>query len=200
MASMSLPAPIQELWNVWREIEGKAQQTAQVNLFGAPGEDREGLKHLFLRRSSRPSALRVLDLVGDVPEADAHVVVLDHAFGPTSSQMPTLRRIEPAKLLVVLVGGEPAQFEGRRREVASAIGLRTDQVLTAAGINELRPALAKRLIAMCAELSVPLAKQFPFMREEAADREMQDTAKQNAMVGAMPIPGADLPIMTANQV
>ena len=84
--------------------------------------------------------------------------------------------------------------------MATAIGLRADQVLTAANLTALCPALAKRVLATCAELSVPLAKQFPFLREEAADREMQDTAKQNAMVGAMPIPGADMPIMTANQV
>lgn len=197
---MNLPAPIQELWNVWREIEGKASRTAMVNLYGGPGEHLDALKQLFLQRSQRPGSLRVLDLVGDVPEADLHLVLLDAAFGPTSSQMPTLRKLDPAQVLVVLLGGDPGQFDARRREVATAIGLRADQVLTARTASELRPQLSRRILATCEELTVPLARQFPFLREEASDHEMQDTAKQNALVGAMPIPGADMPIMTANQV
>jgi uncharacterized protein (DUF697 family) len=198
---MNLPAPIQELWTVWREIEGKATRTAMVNLYGAPGESRDALKQLFLQRSQRPGSLRVLNLgTGDVPEADLHVVLLDPAFGPTSTQMATLRKIDPAQVLVVLLGGDPSQFDARRREVATAIGLRADQVLTAKTAGDLRAPLAKRILTMYEELTVPLARQFPFLREEAADHEMQDTAKQNALVGAMPIPGADMPIMTANQV
>jgi uncharacterized protein (DUF697 family) len=198
---MNLPAPIQELWNVWREIEGKAQHSAMVNLYGAPGDQREAMKHLFLQRSQRPGSLRVLELGGDtVPEADMHLVLLDPAFGPTSKELHTLRRINPAEILVVLLGGEPSQFDARRREVATSIGLRADQVMTGRNISELRPLLATRILALFEELTVPMAKQFPFLREEAAEQEMQDTAKQNALVGAMPIPGADMPIMTANQV
>ncbi|MFN3431427.1 MAG: YcjF family protein, partial [Candidatus Sericytochromatia bacterium] len=198
---MNLPAPVQELWNVWREIEGKARHTVMVNLVGPIGEQRENVRKLLTQGSPRPGSLRVLELTGDVvPEADMHLVMIDPAFGPTTAQLKTLHRIEPAQLIVILLGGDETQFEGRRREVATAIGLRMDQVLTAAGIAELRPRLARRVIQTGGEYTVALAKQFPFLREEAADQEMQDTAKQNALVGAIPVPGADMPIMTANQI
>jgi uncharacterized protein (DUF697 family) len=198
---MNLPAPVQELWNVWREIEGKARHTVMVNLIGPAGESREAVRKLLTQGSPRPGSLRVLELSGDVvPEADMHLVMIDPAFGPTTTQLKTLHRIEPAQLIVILLGGDETQFDARRREVASAIGLRLDQVLTAATISELRPRLARRIIQTGGEYTVALAKQFPCLREEAADQEMQDTAKQNALVGAIPVPGADMPIMTANQV
>ena len=198
---MNLPAPVSELWNVWREIEGKSRHTVMVNLYGAAGEYRDAAKHLVLARSPSPGSLRVLELSGEaVPEADLHLVLLDASFGPTTSQLPTLRRIDPTQLVVILLGGDEAQFDARRREVATSIGLRVDQVLVAQTASELRGPLARRIIAQRDEFVVPLARQFPFLREEAADLEMQNTAKQNALVGAIPVPGADMPIMTANQV
>ena len=198
---MQLPAPVQELWNVWREIEGKARHAAMVNLYGPAGETRDALKQLFLQRSGRPGSLRVLEL-GTVapPEADVHLVLLDPAFGPTSAELKVLRAINPEQIVAVLLGGEAGQHEARRREVATSIGLRTDQVLAAPSLSALRPVLARRLLAQFEDFLVPLAKQFPFLREEAAEQEMQSTAKQNALVGAIPVPGADMPIMTANQV
>ncbi len=45
-----------------------------------------------------------------------------------------------------------------------------------------------------------LAHNFPFMRRAVASEAVQATALQNALVGAVGfIPGADMPIMTANQ-
>jgi uncharacterized protein (DUF697 family) len=46
-----------------------------------------------------------------------------------------------------------------------------------------------------------LAHNFAFMRRAVAEDAVKTTALQNALIGAVtPIPGADMPIMTANQV
>ena len=49
------------------------------------------------------------------------------------------------------------------------------------------------------EYLVPLAKGYPPFRRAACEEIIHKNARQNAVVGAMPIPGADMPVMTANQ-
>ncbi|MDQ5811153.1 MAG: DUF697 domain-containing protein, partial [Actinomycetota bacterium] len=46
---------------------------------------------------------------------------------------------------------------------------------------------------------VPLAKGYPPFRRAVCEEIIRKNARQNAVVGAMPIPGADMPVMTANQ-
>jgi uncharacterized protein (DUF697 family) len=199
--TMSLPTPVQELWNVWREMEGSISRTVTVNLYGADHDLRDGVRALLIEKSNRPEALRMLELAADAPpEADVHLVLVDPSFGPTTTQTAILRRVNPQNLILILIGGNESQFEGRRREVATSVGVKQEQVLTVATMSELRTPLTRRLLSQFSDWMVPLARQFPILREEAANQEMQGTAQQNAMVGAIPVPGADMPLMTANQV
>jgi uncharacterized protein (DUF697 family) len=46
---------------------------------------------------------------------------------------------------------------------------------------------------------VALAKGYPPFRRAVCEEVIRHNARQNAVVGALPIPGADLPVMTANQ-
>ncbi|MGI8649866.1 MAG: YcjF family protein [Rubrobacter sp.] len=46
---------------------------------------------------------------------------------------------------------------------------------------------------------VSLSKGYPYFRREVCSEIIRSNARQNAVVGALPIPGADLPVMTANQ-
>jgi uncharacterized protein (DUF697 family) len=66
----------------------------------------------------------------------------------------------------------------------------------AASADELAPRLVK---ALEAEHLVPLAKAYPPLRRAACEEIIRKNARQNAVVGALPIPGADMPVMTANQ-
>lgn len=198
---MSLPTPVQELWNVWREMEGAVNRPVTVNLYGPADDTRDALAELLLDHSHRPECLRTIELGTEgPPEADVHLVLVDAAFGPTAGQAAVLRRINPQHLVLLLIGGSESQYEARRREVATSVGVRQEQVITVGSLLEVRHPLARRLIAQFDEWTVPLARQFPFMREEAANQEMQSTSQQNAMVGAIPVPGADMPLMTANQI
>src|SRR4028119_1498120 len=45
---------------------------------------------------------------------------------------------------------------------------------------------------------VPLARGSPPLRRAACEEIIRHNARQNAVVGALPIPGAHLPVMTAN--
>lgn len=60
--------------------------------------------------------------------------------------------------------------------------------------------LPKRIIATVDDdYRVPLAKAYPFFRRAVCNDLIHKNARQNALIGAIPIPGADMPAMTANQ-
>ncbi len=60
--------------------------------------------------------------------------------------------------------------------------------------------LAVRIVrALDEDYLVPLAKGYPPFRRAVCEELIRKNARQNAVVGALPIPGADMPVMTANQ-
>ncbi len=60
--------------------------------------------------------------------------------------------------------------------------------------------LTHRIVrALDEDYLVPLAKGYPPLRKAACEEIIRHNARQNAVVGALPIPGADMPVMTANQ-
>ncbi|MBK5211790.1 MAG: hypothetical protein JJE36_05725 [Coriobacteriia bacterium] len=68
-----------------------------------------------------------------------------------------------------------------------------------------REACSQDIARWCAEemsdIRLALAVNFPFMRESVATEFIKATALQNAIVGGLLfIPGADLPVMTLNQI
>jgi uncharacterized protein (DUF697 family) len=63
-------------------------------------------------------------------------------------------------------------------------------------LEELTPRVAR---ALDENYLVPLAKGYPPFRRAVCEEIIRNNARQNAVVGALPIPGADMPIMTANQ-
>ncbi len=72
--------------------------------------------------------------------------------------------------------------------------------LPASGDGSSSDELAHRIArALDEDYLVPLAKGYPPLRRAACEEIIRHNARQNAVVGALPIPGADMPVMTANQ-
>jgi uncharacterized protein (DUF697 family) len=66
--------------------------------------------------------------------------------------------------------------------------------------KELLDDLTVRIVrAMDEDYLVALAKGYPPLRRAVCEEIMRNNARQNAVIGALPIPGADMPVMTANQ-
>ncbi len=60
--------------------------------------------------------------------------------------------------------------------------------------------LATRVVgAIDEDYLVPLAKAYPPLRRAVCERIIRKNARENAVIGLLPIPGADMPMMTANQ-
>ncbi|PLS84804.1 MAG: hypothetical protein CYG60_15960 [Actinobacteria bacterium] len=63
-----------------------------------------------------------------------------------------------------------------------------------------RAELAPRLVsALDEDYLVPLAKGYALFRRAACEEIVRKNARQNAVIGVLPIPGADIPAITANQ-
>ncbi len=106
--------------------------------------------------------------------------------GPRRAQIPTA---------VVTVG--TAQDE---RRLAEALVQPTGDVIVREAAAPAADAVGAWLADNLASKRLSLAHNFVFMRRYIADEAVKTTAWQNALIGSVSlIPGADMPLMTANQ-
>lgn len=198
---LALPQPLQEVWNVWQEIQGAANRPATLALVAEPGPEREHWRDALLINSLYPEMLHVVEPAADRPApADVYVLLTSDAATPLSQAFPVLDRLPAEKVLIALVTVPEHQAAAREREVVHSLEMPENRLIVLESLKGLAGPFAKRLIALNSDLSIPLSRQFPILREEAAWEEVSATSKQNALLGAIPIPGADLPLMTANQL
>jgi uncharacterized protein (DUF697 family) len=75
-----------------------------------------------------------------------------------------------------------------------------DIELTATDAETLdRQLLPKLAGALDKDYLVAVARAHPVLRQAACEEMIRNNARENAFIGALPIPGADMPVMTANQ-
>jgi len=143
-----------------------------------------GLRNLYkvfteTRRASRERA--TLAVVGD----SLRVEEIADLLGAER----TMRRAE----LILTVSGDEVSLSGKAVEDPGEVPLPPPGVASA---DALAPGIVR---ALDEEYLVPLAKGYPVLRRAACDRIIHKNARENALIGLLPIPGADMPVMTANQ-
>src|SRR5215216_1537873 len=96
--------------------------------------------------------------------------------------------------IILAVSGNKLALSGKAVEEPGEI------TLPSGGEKALLEELVPRVVrALDEDYLVPLAKGYPPFRRAACEEIIRKNARQNAVVGALPIPGADMPVMTANQ-
>ena len=149
-----------------------------------------GLRNLYrVFQESRTTARRLatLAVAGDAPEAAALASLLNAVKAPS----------EPEVLLSV-----SHLADGRIEVSFSGKGVEDEDSVTLSGVAEsaVRAELAPRLVqALDEEYLVPLARGYGVLRRAACEEIVRHNARQNAVIGVLPIPGADMPAITANQ-
>lgn len=196
---MALPGPLAELWTQWNELREAEAAPLRVLLLGPAGPAREALRRWLSARSPNPTALLVAPEAGPWPESDLQLLVLEGEASLAPEAMARLSREHRDQLTVALVG-PLTQGQARRPRLAEDLQVPQARILLADDLSLLGERLASRWLEAFGQHRIRLGRQFPALRAEAASKEIHATAQQNALVGAMPIPGADLPVMTANQV
>lgn len=96
-------------------------------------------------------------------------------------------------------GGETVlALSGKAVEDPDELTLRGDPVLSPEG--ELLEEIAPWVVgALDEDYLVSLGRGYEAFRRAACEEVIRNNARQNAFIGALPVPGADLPVMTANQ-
>ncbi len=145
-----------------------------------------GLRNLYkvfqeTRKSAREQA--TLAVTGDSERAAEIATALGAQRGVRGAEI----------ILTVLDGGERITLSGKAVEEPDDI-----EIPPAGGdlFEELAPKIAR---ALEEEYLVPLGRGYPGFRRAACGEVIKNNARQNAFIGALPIPGADMPVMTANQ-
>jgi uncharacterized protein (DUF697 family) len=144
-----------------------------------------GLRNLYrVFRETRAAAEQeaTLAVTGDSPLA-----------AEIASRLGAQRVVKGAEI-VLTVSGDTLTLSGKAVEEPGEI------LLSSADEGALLGELVRRVVdALDEDYLVPLAKAYPPFRRTVCEEVIRKNARQNAVVGALPIPGADMPVMTANQ-
>ena len=132
------------------------------------------------RNAAREQA--TLAVVGDSPRASEVAALLG-----------AQRNMRGAEIILT-ISGTGATISGKAVEDPGEIELPVGYG------KELLDDLTVRIVrVMDEDFLVALAKGYPPFRRAVCEEIIRNNARQNAVIGALPIPGADMPVMTANQ-
>jgi uncharacterized protein (DUF697 family) len=149
-----------------------------------------GLRNLYrVFHESRSAARRhaSLAVVGNVPEVERLAKLLDAGRSSASAEVLLNVTDNPGTGVEVYVSGEAVED----KETISLAALTGKTVL-----RELVPRVVGSLDE---DYLIPLGRGYPVFRHPVCEKIIHKNARQNAVVGVLPIPGADMPAITANQ-
>lgn len=166
----------------------------------APEELVEALRERFVPQTARARLSIGVAGAGEALDVDAGADAIVVAAGGLGEDVRRLLqdardRFVPAALLVVGALSEHAN-------IARAAGHPSADVLVDEDVERLvEVRLASWLSDEVASKRMALAHNFPFLRRAVAEAAVRATAWQNAVIGTVGfLPGADMPVMTANQM
>lgn len=167
-----------------RELRSIAAEESHLTVTGAAGP--AGELRAELGRGGRPGAVRD----GDLREAAALVHVLDAAPAAADERLFDEARRRSIPVVVVLTG------EAMDVRVRSA-----EHVRARSGVGASVPELARVLAEKLGEEATGLAARVPVLRRPVCDDLISGFSRKNGLVGvALFVPGADLPVLTLNQL
>jgi uncharacterized protein (DUF697 family) len=149
-----------------------------------------GLRNLYrVFHESRSAARKraTLSVMGDLPQA-----------GKLADLLDAQRSASGAEVLLAVTGardgGVEVSLSGEIVEDAETVFL---SVVT--GERVLRELVPRVVRSLDEDYLVSLGRGYPVFRRAVCDEIIRKNARQNAVIGALPIPGADMPAITANQ-
>jgi uncharacterized protein (DUF697 family) len=144
-----------------------------------------------LSRDAKPGAVRA----DDSPDGAAVLVyVLVHK--PTDEDEAALKRARRGRVPIIAVAAGPVSDD-----VSIPFVLATDVIRLEAGQGFPIEAIADVIAGRLGEEGAPLAARVPVLRRAVCERLVASFSRKNGIVGAAVfVPGADLPILTLNEI
>jgi uncharacterized protein (DUF697 family) len=184
----SLPIKPGAVLGVLKELRASAKRDEPLVVSGA-----NELVRVLARELARGGVGTAVREQGPIEGAAALVHVL--AGTVDGDDEKTLKEAARARIPIVAVVTGPAEpahvpyvLEENVVRVGSGTGFPVEEI-------------ARRLARTLGEAATPLAARLPVLRRAVCDELIRKFSRQNAIVGvAVFVPGADLPVLTLNQV
>jgi len=195
---MAFLVDIKDLMSSGAALRTEREKNVRVAVYvdaEAPDAAVDALKEA-LRPQMSTARLHVEPVVpGDVLVVDDSADAVIALTGPGSSLAPSLARARDRFIPTVLLG----LGEGRS-EISSRLQHPVLDTLADDDVENLVKELGRWLADRVSGKRLALAANFEFVRRAVAEESIKNTAFQNAVIGGvMIVPGADMPLMTANQ-
>jgi uncharacterized protein (DUF697 family) len=187
-------------------VRKEAEQTVSIAIIGNPQVEVEIVSKLQLGASIKAvfgasEHKREPERNAELRGADLAIAIVES--GESKSRMKIVAqqaRMSNARLVVVDGSDYEETLVDELKEVfrIAGDGILFIPAIDSANIEEaILPVVVKKL----AKKEVSLAVSLPVFRDEVVKSIIADTARQNALIGvAVFVPGADMPLMTLNQV
>jgi len=185
-----LPLAPAEILGLVRELRSSAKEDKPLAVGGA-GELAGALRR-ELTRGGVASAVR-----DELALADSAVLVYVLTGSPDDADLELFKRAQRARvpIVAVLVGPQAATQPDPPYVLAENV------VRVPAGSGFPLDEIARAIARMLGEHATPLAARLPVLRDAVVDRLIAQFSRQNGVIGvAVFVPGADFPILTANQL
>lgn len=211
---MQIPANLTALIDEMTNIKAAHEITLSVSVYvddTAPADLVAHVRGSFA--SMAPNVRMTLSYLDHsfVPRSDDDIaIVVAGDSAKVGAAAKALRAVGVPAMVVTL---SPTAVGARAEEVGSAIPEEdivfpnnSEEAVEPFALDEdaaaaLNDRMGRWIVAVCREKRLAFAIAFPFMRRPLARDAVQATSLQNAGIGLVSfIPGADLPIMTVNQV
>jgi uncharacterized protein (DUF697 family) len=185
------------IYGVVKELRAAAEDFRPIVLAGAPGPAKE-LRNVLVAGGD-PQAIRDLSGNGvsayDIEGAGLLLYAVEGGkTTPGDEEVLRLAERKGVEAIVVLTGGGPAPMD-------VPYVLATNVVQVPAGTPVSATAVAELIAARADERAYMWAARLPVLREAVVEHTIAKFARQNGILGvAIFIPGADMPVLTLNQI
>ncbi|MCL2504376.1 MAG: hypothetical protein FWE94_07295 [Coriobacteriia bacterium] len=195
---MLLPIDIRDLVATSMKYRAEREKPVRIAVLidvEAPQDVIDAAKAAFRPQSGNARLHIEVVTPGDEIEVDASADVVIGLAGPGDTLASSLRcaRVRAIPSVVLAFGIE-------RMPIAERLSQPILDIVAERDADALIASLGRWLVERVSSKRVALAVNFLFMRKAVAVDAVRSTAFQNAVIGGVAIiPGADMPIMTANQ-
>lgn len=210
-----MPVKARNVLRTLEQVKREAQRYVSVLIVGSKNAGKRELQNILSFSSvGEPSVFYSIDWEPDtealrerVKNADVILIVLD-AAGDLREEVLRARelsKINSSFLVVVNKVDEIPDLEARIQPVLSFLDGFAERMLFASASKDINveDQLAKKIFDLVEVKGkgIALASRAPVFRKLAAAKIIHHTSAQNGLIGAVTIlPGADMPVLTANQL
>ena len=216
-----MPVQINKIGEIYREIVEEANRSFKIAIVGRDRVGKSELAAWFLMGNAQyrdpdidvftivdidDSELTAEQAVNRSMGSDLIIFVVDASKKIKKSEFAVWHRLKALKQPVILVANkvdkvkDPKAAEQNLKNLFNAGPSRFVIVSANEGIN-IETGFIPKVAHLARDFETPLARRFPILRAAVANRIIQRTAAENTIIGALVfLPGADMPVMTANQI